>query len=60
MGEFSWLVIPGESPSGGEHGEVTPATAHTKQREPLGREARLQLPQPNTSGMLLLSRLRLP
>lgn len=28
--------------------------------EPLGREARLQLPQPDTSGMLLPSRLRLP
>lgn len=60
MGELSWLVIPGESPCGGEHGEVTPAAANTKQREPLGREARLQLPQPDTSGMLLPSRLRLP
>lgn len=60
MGAFSGLRIPGESPCGGEHGEVTPATAHTKQREPLGREARLQFPQPDTSGMLLPSRQRLP
>lgn len=39
--ELFWLMIPGVSPCGGRHGEITPATANSKQRNPLGSEARL-------------------